>query len=393
MACPADPPGCVGGDAGRTAAAGGVTRLPLAGRRLKSSSPEATEAGAWTMPCFVAGPENRLVAAVFQRLLAAVGDDNGLAVGQSSIGSLLLFGPSGCGKTHLARGLAEAWHNRLGHTKNGDSQVAYLTASDFRRQVASAVNDRSLDAFRRQIRRCRLLVIDDLPRLAGEAYALEELIHTVDALAVSGALFVGASQKPLADVPQLSRALTGRLLSGVTLQVAQPSLATRQALLQQALSALGCTATPKALALLAEQAPTDPRRLLGVALRLRRRLRAGATLDEKLAASLAELDLARPSPPAGEIVATVARYYGLPKAKLTSSSRQKSIVLARAVAIYLTRELTPLSYDQIGKLLGGRDHTTVLHNYRRIERSLPTDRALRTALDELRGSITAAAAV
>lgn len=388
-------------------AAGGVVRLSLAGRRMHATSDDPTTAASCTVPSFIAGPENRLVAAVFERLLddkattpsvpAATnpkgqGGAETTAAGGLGAGSLLLLGPTGSGKTHLARGLAETWNARLGHTKSGDSQVAYLTASDFRRQVASAVTDRTIDALRRQLRRCRLLVLDDLPRLAGETYVLEELVHTIDALGQSGALFVAASQKPPAELPGLSRALIGRLLSGLTLEIAPPRLAAQQELLLQALQAMGCSATTNALRALAEQSPADPRQLLGVAMRVRRRLRAGATLDEQTAAGLIKLDLQRPSPPAGEILATVARYYNLPKTKLVSSSRQKSIVLARAVAIFLIRELTPLSYDQIGKLLGGRDHSTILHNYRRIERAQSTDRVLNHALTELRRSITVGAA-
>ncbi|WP_197527545.1 helix-turn-helix domain-containing protein [Posidoniimonas polymericola] len=382
-------------------AAGGVVKLPLSGRRMHATSDDPSTAAACTLPSFVAGPENRLVAAVFERLLddkttgqtpSESAPSGSAPAGGLGVGSLLLLGPSGSGKTHLARGLGEAWNARLGHTKNGDSQVAYLTASDFRRQVASAVSDRSIDALRRQLRRCRLLVLDDLPRLAGEAYVLEELVHTLDALSQSGALFVAASQKPPAELPGLSRALIGRLLSGLTLEIAPPRLAAQQELLLQALTAMGCSATAGALRALAEQAPADPRQLLGVAMRIRRRLRAGTVLDEQTALGLIKLDLQRPTPPASDILTVVARYYGLPKTKLTSSSRQKSIVLARAVAIFLIRELTPLSYDQIGKMLGGRDHSTVLHNYRRIERAQASDRVLGHALGELRRSITVGAA-
>ena len=78
-----------------------------------------------------------------------------------------------------------------------------------------------------------------------------------------------------------------------------------------------------------------------------------------------------------------ARYYSMPLRQLRSSSRKAPVVLARAVTIYLARQLTPLSYDEIGRYLGGRDHTTVMHNYNRINKRMPTDRALRSAIDDL----------
>jgi chromosomal replication initiator protein len=360
--------------------AGGAQTLPLRGRRFRPADDDFAAVGNWTIPCFVAGPENRLVAAAVTKLLDAA--DNVPPVPSP----LMLLGPSGCGKTHLARGVAEAWHARL-----GDQQVAYLTASDFCRQVASAISDRSLNDFRNQLRRGKLLVIDDLPRMAGEPYALEELSHTLDALRESGGLFIGTSTKPLAEIPRLGRGLVGRLLSGAAIRIAPLGQSARAELLRHTLDALGCRATDDALQLLAQTAPDSPTRLFGLAIQLRRQLRGGALLDRPLAAELLASAAPKNSPPATDILAAVARYYGLPKAKLTSSSRQQSTVLARAVAIYLIRQLTPLSYDQIGRMLGGRDHTTVLHNFRRIDRGLATDRPLRDALDELRGSITSAA--
>lgn len=356
--------------------------LPLRGRRLRSSSDELAAAGGMAIPCFVAGAENRLVAATVNRLLEGA---KASAPREDAIGSPLLFlGSSGCGKTHLAHGVAEAWH-----VQRGDELVAYLTASDFRRQVASAIADRSIAELRKQLRRCKLLVIDDLPRLAGEAYALEELIHTIDALQQSGGLVLATSAKPLAETPKLSRALISRMASGVTLSIAPLGEHARRELLRVALDALGCGATPEGLELLSREAPNNPPRLFASALLMRRRLRAGAVIDRPMAAELLKTGAAKNSPPATDIVVRVAKYYGLPKTKLVSSSRQQTTVLARAVAIYLMRELTPLSYDQIGKLLGGRDHTTVMHNYRRIDRALANDRALREAIDELRGSIAA----
>ena len=84
-----------------------------------------------------------------------------------------------------------------------------------------------------------------------------------------------------------------------------------------------------------------------------------------------------------EIIAAVARHFGLPQKQLKSQSRRQSIVTARAVAIYLARELAGASYEQIGRALGGRDHTTIIHNYRKIERERSHDPAVQEAIEEL----------
>ncbi|MEN1680290.1 MAG: helix-turn-helix domain-containing protein [Planctomycetota bacterium] len=89
------------------------------------------------------------------------------------------------------------------------------------------------------------------------------------------------------------------------------------------------------------------------------------------------------SPPLKDILRVTARYHQVPLRVLTSASRKQAVVTARAIAIYLARELTPLSYAQIGQALGGRDHTTIMHNYRRIAREMPRDLALKSAIEEL----------
>lgn len=358
-----------------------VSTLPLRGRRFRGEGDDvaACAAQAWTIPCFVAGHENRLLAAAFGRLLDA---ERVRREGPGVPAPLLLVGPSGCGKTHLARGLAEAWH-----AASDDGKVAYMTASDFRRQVAAAIADRAIDALRSELRRCRLLAIDDVHRLGGDGFAAEELIHTIDALEESGGVLLAASSRPPSEVPRLGRTAVSRLVGGTTLQIAPLGEHARGELLRLALAALGVRATDDALQRLARHAPQQAPGVFRVATQLRRQVRAGATLDDALAEELLRTGATAPSPPLADIVDAVCEYYGIPKSVLTSASRKQSTVFARAVAIYLARELTPLSYDQIGRRLGGRDHTTVLHNYRRIAGAVAGDRALQSALGELRHSI------
>jgi chromosomal replication initiator protein len=94
--------------------------------------------------------------------------------------------------------------------------------------------------------------------------------------------------------------------------------------------------------------------------------------------------VATAKPSLHEIIAVVCRYFGLPQKQLKSSSRKQSAVTARATAVYLARELTLASYDQIGHALGGRDHTTIMHNYKKVQRDRQTDFATQKAVDELR---------
>lgn len=397
---------------------GGISQAPLGGGRLAparnaaSDWPGAPEAG--RLPAFIAGPENRLLVAVMNQLIAQLHRGDEVNRGEQDDGAqipcpLLLIGPHGSGKTHLARGIVELWRQQ-----RGDDAAECLTAADFGHQLSAAIhrqgNSRASDDddradeqhyevrdWRRTLRRRQVLAIDDIHRLgpapahgAPHRPALNqqsmhrqtELRNTLDAITQRGGLLLLTATGPLAETTCFDRPLLSRLTSGLTLEIAPPGRAARRELLDQAAAALGCQLDGDALETLAERLPPEPPRVLRAAVELRRR--AGTRIDVRAAERLLEDDKPKNSPPVADILRVVARYHKLPLKVLTSASRRQSVVAARAVAIYLARELTPLSYAEIGAALGGRDHTTIMHNYRRIDRGLAKDRALRSAVEELR---------
>lgn len=367
----------------------------LPNSQLATSDPFYAAYQSCTLPAFVAGPENRLLARVMHDCLrhTTATDDQ-----PQSASPIVLVGPSGCGKTHLAQGLVSYWETQTGLTvstrrdasgkansPSTNNSAIYLTASDFVRAYADALEEGSLVAFRQRLRTCRLLVLEDLHRLRQADYLQEELLHTLDVLEAIGATVVVTSGRLPAETASLSASLVNRLSAGVTVEIAPLQTAARVELLRQATTALGANANQKALETLAEQLTGEPPQLLRAAIELRRRggLRIGVAEVEQF---LHE-DRADHSPPLREICRLVAKYYGVTQKMLTSASRKQTVVLARAVAIYLARQMTPLSYQEIGRVLGGRDHTTIMHNARRIETGLVKDRALQSTVDELRRSI------
>ncbi|MEM6655569.1 MAG: helix-turn-helix domain-containing protein, partial [Planctomycetota bacterium] len=199
-------------------------------------------------------------------------------------------------------------------------------------------------------------------------------------------LIVFATATLPVDTASLTRPLISRLSGGVVLEIAPLGVESRGELLRQVTETLGCRVSDDALDALAARLPCEPPRLLSAGVELRRRF--GATIDAADAARFLDDESQGDSPPLKEILAAAARYYGVTQKMLTSASRRQTVVLARAVAVYLARRLTPLSYQEIGRSLGNRDHTTILHNYRRIENSLPKDRPLRSAVEELQRQIT-----
>ncbi|MEM6329724.1 MAG: DnaA/Hda family protein [Planctomycetota bacterium] len=350
-----------------------------------SPQPEAAPPG--QLASFVAGPENRLVVAVVNEVLRQLQRRGGQQRSESNAAAtgawspplacpLVLTGPHGGGKTHLAHGLVALWQ-----AARGEDDAAYFTAADFGRDYAAAIDDQRVREFRRAVRGKGLLVIDDVHRLGEAAYRQAELRHTVDAVAQRGGLLLLTAPGPLAECSPLDRPLLSRLSSGLTIEIAPLGIDARRALLADAAGALGCQINADALDHLAEKLPAEAPRVLRAATELRRR--AGRRIDVRAAERLIASDKPAESPPLMDILRVVARYHRVPLRVLTGASRKQSVVAARAMAVYLARRLTPLSYADIGRVLSGRDHTTVLHNYRRVAERLPKDRALQSAAEEL----------
>jgi chromosomal replication initiator protein len=355
-----------------------ILEIPLPGRSFASSRVEAQDdPTAVTLPSFVAGPENRLVASAVGRLLdraAAPASPTHEAVPAI----LALYGPSGTGKTHLARGLVQ--HSRAQH---GIACAEYVTASDFRRRIVDALDDDSIVQFRRQLRDCKLLAVDDIDKLPQKGHVQEEFRYTIDAIEAAGGTLVVTSARPAAALANLSADLRSRLSAGLSLQLAPPGTAARQRLLSQATTALGRPLSDDATHRLAEGISGTAHDLFAAVFELLATRPRRPANDARWAQGYLATRATR-RPPLRQIIAVVAKHCGVPQKVLKSSSRRQAAVFARALAVYLARELTDVSYEQIGRALGGRDHTTMMHSYRKIQLDLRCHQATRESIDELR---------
>ena len=337
----------------------GVTRIDL------PANPRETATGcAVRLPCFVAGPENRLVAIALERLLS--GSD--LRGGSQLLNPLVLTGPSGSGKTHLVQGLIRRWYPLLGQGK-----VAYFTATDFARQLRAARNQGELTEFREMLEQLQLMVVDNLHRLPTSSYVQRELRDTIDTLIELDAVVVVTSQQSALSSAQLEAGLSDRLAAGLHLCLQPPSEAARREILQQAIQAGGFDLDSSRLDRLA-------RRVEGTVPEL---MRALAESEAEQTLGWEETSKDRLPVTLKQIIAVVARYYSLTQAAICSAGRRKSLVHARAVVVHLARNLTDLSYSQIGHGLGRRDHTTIIHSQRAIKEQMSVDAETREVIDQL----------
>jgi chromosomal replication initiator protein len=348
----------------------GVISIPLHGSSTKpgSGSPRTADAPR-ALREFLVGPENALVPVVLESVLDGT---------PHAYSPIVLFGPSGTGKSHLALGLVSLWKSRF----RGRPAV-YATAVDFARSFGDAQETQSVEDFRARYRQAALLVLDDVHHLAPKPIAQRELIATLDAIHASGNRVVLTASTAPEQLVGFLPALQSRLLGGLAVPLALPSLPTRLAVLERFARHRRTDLPSEVARILAEKLRVPVSALLGAVVQLDTEAQAdGRTIDvESVRRFLSARNTNGPS--LSDITALTARHFSVKVTELRSPSRSRAVVTARGVAMYLARTLTHKSLDQIGHYFDGRDHTTVSYGCTKTKDLLKSDPAIRTAVELL----------
>jgi chromosomal replication initiator protein len=324
---------------------------------------------------FVVGPSNRLAHAA----CAAVAEGGPLAPNP-----LFIYGPVGVGKTHLL--------HAIGHRAvQSDQRVAYASSETFTNEFIESVSRNRMDAFRKRFREVDILLIDDVHFLAGKEQTQEEFFHTFNEVVESGGQIVLTSDRPPHALAPLAERLQSRFSWGLIADIQEPELETRLAIIRAKLAERADTAiADEVLAFIAERVTGNGRVLEGALTRILAQAHVlGASVD--IALARAALDsafaAARPAVDPDEVIRTVCRATGVTRKVIEGKGRDRRSAAARQLAMYVLREATDLSLAEIGGLLGGRDHSTVLHGHGKVAAALETDAALCQTLAAIKSTL------
>jgi len=305
---------------------------------------------------FVVGPCNQLAYSAARTVVAEP---------RTHFNPLFVHGGCGLGKTHLLQGICSAVSEQRPQTR-----FVYVSGEEFTNQFVLALKLGRLDGFRQHFRQADLLVIDDVHFLASKKATQEEFLHTFNAIDMANKQVVLASDAHPKMVGQLSDGLLNRFISGMVVKIDPPDLETRRRILRQRAREMDKEAPDSVIDYIAQNLRANVRELEGALLKVV----AYASLSRSpvsltMAREALDGHIARTDPIVhlSDIEAAVTTFFGITPADVHSSRKTRTISLARAVAMFLARKHTNMSFPEIGRFMGNKNHATVILACRKVQ--------------------------
>jgi chromosomal replication initiator protein len=326
----------------------------------------------FTLDNFVVGLSNNVAFAAAQ----AVAQNPG-----TSYNPLFFYGGTGVGKTHLMLGIGNAIL-----AKNPSAKVIYCSSEKFMNDYVEAIKSNRMGDLRNKYRNSDILLIDDIQFFSGREGTQEEFFHTFNELQSKNSQMVLTSDRPPNEIAKLEDRLKSRFVGGLMVDIQPPDFDTRAAILKAKSEEKGVIIPEDALKLLASSLETNIREVEGKLIQIIQALKAQNLpfTIESVAQYLGQPQSKPTKLDQKKVLSLICNYFNLNMKDLTGPKRQKEFVLPRHIAMYFLCEEISLTVEHVGKILGGRDHTTVMHGRDRIKKLVHTDREVQKMLIDLK---------
>lgn len=312
-----------------------------------------------SLDTFVVGAKNELA---FNAARTVVGHE------ESPFNPLFYHGGYGVGKTHLLQGIC----NEIARTRPS-ARWLYVSAEDFANQYVLALKTRRLDAFRSRFRSLDLLAIDDIHFLANKNAMQEEFLHTFNSIDLAGKQIVLASDAHPKEIGALCEKLVNRFVSGMVVRIDPPDFETRRRIIMQRAQELKKPLSADVAEFVAQTVCSNVRELEGALTRLLAYASvSGGRLTLAMAREVLADHIVRSDPVVhtSDITAATAEFFGVRAADIHSAKKERTVSLARSMAMYLTRRFTRMSFPEIGRSMGNKNHATVILACRKIDQAV-----------------------
>lgn len=306
-----------------------------------------------------------------------------VAQSESSIyNPLFIYGPSGLGKTHLLMAISHEMKRR-----NPNANIVYLNGETFTNELISAIENKTTQSFHEKYRKVDVLLMDDIQFLSGKIQTQEEFFHTFNDLHQLGKQIVLTSDRPPKDIKTLEERLRTRFEWGLLADISPPDFETRLVIVRRKAQLLDIDIPDDVSEYIAKNLKNNIRQLEGAVKKIKAyRLLADSLPTIAMAQSVIRdiLNDDQPTPVTVErIISEVSLTFNVSEDDIRSSKRSSQISTARQISMYIVREITQMSYVEIGKEFNGRDHATVVYAIQKVEKMMKTNNHQKELIEDI----------
>lgn len=293
---------------------------------------------------------------------------------------ILLYGGSGLGKTHLMQAIGNYIYN-----KNDKLKICYISAENFGNEFTSSLASKKINEFKNKYRNLDVLLLDDIHFLQNKEGMQAELFYTFDALHQKNAQMVFTCDRPIREIKNMTDRLVSRLSNGLCINLEPPNYETRIAIIKKKVELMGKTLDPEIIEYIAKNIETNVRELESA---LKSVFGYAELTGQNPTLENAKIQLkdtinssSNENISLETIQKVIADNYQISVSELKGKKKEKKFVIPRQIAIYISRELTEISYTELGNEFGGRDHSTIMHAYEKVDEQIKLDSNLESKIN------------